>query len=66
MDPNGSTPPSVMMTRGSINHFFSGIGRGTALILQGKSGCPFKFLPRTVPTRVNGRMTKRQMQVTAT
>ena len=27
---------------------------------------PARFLPSTLPTRVRGRMTKRQMQVTAT
>ena len=27
---------------------------------------PARFLPRTLPTRVRGKMTKRQMQVTAT
>ena len=26
IDPKGKTPPSGMMTRGSMNHFFSGIG----------------------------------------
>lgn len=54
------------MTAGSINHFFSGIGRGTALTLQGKSGCPAKFLPSTVPTNVSGKMTNIQIHVTAT
>ena len=35
MDPNGSTPPRATITGGSMNHFFSGIGRGTALTRQG-------------------------------
>jgi hypothetical protein len=26
IDPNGRIPPSGMMTSGSMNHFFSGIG----------------------------------------
>lgn len=66
IDPNGSTPPSRIITSGSMNHFFSGIGRGTAFTLQGKSGCPSKFLPTTVPTRVSGKMTKIHIQVTTT
>ena len=47
-------------------HFFSGIGRGTVFTLHGTFGAPFRFLPSTVPTRVNGRMTKMTMLVTAT
>lgn len=35
MDPNGRMPPSATITAGSMNHFFSGIGRGTALTRQG-------------------------------
>lgn len=35
MEPNGNMPPKQMMTPGSINHFFSGIGLGTALMRQG-------------------------------
>ena len=34
--------------------------------LQGWSGVPARFLPSTVPTRVSGRITNRQMQLTAT
>ena len=34
IDPNGRMPPSMMMTRGSMNQRFSGMGRGTALILE--------------------------------
>jgi len=30
----GKIPPSRIITPGSINHFFSGIGLGTALILK--------------------------------
>ena len=33
MEPKGSTPPTATITQGSMNHFFSGIGLGTALIL---------------------------------
>lgn len=47
-------------------HFFSGIGRGTAFTRQGKLGWPERFLPRIVPTRFSGRMTKKQIQQTAT
>ena len=36
MDPNGRIPPRSTMTTGSMNHFFSGIGLGTALILGKK------------------------------
>ena len=35
MDPKGRIPPNITMTRGSINHFFSGIGLGTAFTRQG-------------------------------
>jgi hypothetical protein len=66
IDPKGSIPPSMMMASGSMNHFFSGMGLGTALTLHGWSGVPLRFLPRTVPTRVRGRITKKQMQETAT
>ena len=48
------------------HHFFSGIGLGTVLTLQGTFGAPYKFLPNTVPTKVNGRITKMTMLVTAT
>lgn len=47
-------------------HFFSGIGLGTALTRQGKFGWPDRFLPKMVPTRFRGRMTKKQIQQTAT
>ena len=66
MDPKGKIPPSIMITNGSINHFFSGIGLGTAFTRQGASGVPEMFRPRIVPTRVKGRITKMQMHVTAT
>jgi hypothetical protein len=66
IEPKGNTPPRMTITAGSMNHFFSGIGRGTALIRQGKSGCPAKLRPSTVPTNVNGSITKMQMHVTAT
>lgn len=51
---------------GNTYHFFSGIGRGTAFTRQGKFGWPDRFLPRIVPTRFSGRMTKKQIQQTAT
>lgn len=66
IEPNGNIPPSKIITSGSINHFFSGIGRGTALTRHGASGVPAKFLPRTVPANVNGKITNIQIQVTAT
>ena len=34
IEPKGRMPPRATMTQGSMNHFFSGIGRGTALILH--------------------------------
>lgn len=36
IEPNGRIPPRRTMTNGSMNHFFSGIGLGTALILENK------------------------------
>jgi hypothetical protein len=66
IDPKGKTPPRTTITAGSMNHFFSGIGRGTAFIRQGKSGWPAKLRPSTVPTSVNGRITNMHMHVTAT
>ena len=65
IDPKGRIPPSITITLGSINHFFSGIGLGTALILQGMLGCPAILRPNTVPTRVRGRITNRQIAITA-
>ena len=35
IDPKGSMPPNITITRGSINHFFSGIGLGTAFTRHG-------------------------------
>lgn len=66
IEPNGNIPPSIIITSGSMNHFFSGIGLGTAFTLQGASGVPAKFRPKIVPTSVSGSITKMQMQVTAT
>jgi hypothetical protein len=34
MLPKGRMPPSRMMVSGSMNHFFSGMGRGTAFTLR--------------------------------
>ena len=34
IDPKGRTPPTRTITQGSMNHFFSGIGLGTAFILK--------------------------------
>lgn len=66
IEPNGRIPPSIMITRGSMNHFFSGIGLGTAFTRQGASGVPARFRPRIVPTKVNGKITNIQIHVTAT
>lgn len=35
IEPKGRTPPSETIMAGSMYHFFSGIGRGTALTRQG-------------------------------
>lgn len=35
MEPKGRTPPKGMMVYNSMNHFFSGMGRGTAFTRQG-------------------------------
>lgn len=35
IDPKGKIPLANIITCGSINHFFSGIGRGTALVRHG-------------------------------
>ena len=66
MEPKGRMPPSATMTHGSMNHFFSGMGRGTALTRQGWSAAPARLRPSTLPTRLRGRMTNKQMEVTAT
>ena len=44
MDPKGSTPPTATITQGSMNHFFSGIGLGTALILGWRHTISLKVL----------------------
>ena len=66
IDPKGRMPPNSTIAHGSMNHFFSGIGLGTVLTLQGLSGSPEMFLPRIVPTRFRGRITKRQIHTTVT
>lgn len=66
IDPKGRIPPSMIITNGSINHFFSGIGRGTAFTRQGASGVPAKLRPKIVPTSVSGNITNIQIHVTAT
>ena len=45
IEPNGSTPPNATMTGISMNHFFSGIGLGTALTRHGLSDCPLILRP---------------------
>lgn len=66
IEPNGRIPPSIIITKGSMNHFFSGIGLGTALTLQGASGVPARLRPKIVPTKVSGKITNMQIHVTAT
>lgn len=66
IEPKGKIPPSIIITSGSMNHFFSGIGRGTAFTLHGASGVPARFRPKIVPTSVNGNITNMQIHVTAT
>ena len=65
MDPKGSIPPSITITAGSINHFFSGIGLGTAFTLQGTLVCPAMLRPNTVPIIVKGSITNKQIDITA-
>ena len=55
----------VLLRGGGPHHFFSGMGLGTVLTLQGLSGWPEMLLPRMVPTRLRGRITNRQMLATA-
>lgn len=55
-----------MIISGSMNHFFSGIGRGTAFTRHGASGVPARLRPRIVPTSVSGNITNMQIHVTAT
>jgi hypothetical protein len=64
IEPKGNIPLAKMITLGSMNHFFSGIGRGTAFVRQGLSATPLIFLPRTVPAAVNGKIMNRQIAVT--
>lgn len=66
IDPNGRIPPSIIITNGSMNHFFSGIGLGTAFTLHGASGVPARLRPKIVPTNVRGKITNIQIHVTAT
>ena len=35
IEPNGSKPPNRVIINGSVYHFFSGIGLGTALMRHG-------------------------------
>ena len=44
IDPKGRTPPTSTITQGSMNHFFSGIGLGTALILGQRHTISLKVL----------------------
>lgn len=66
MLPKGSSPPMREMMDGVKYHFFSGIGRGMVLTLQGLFGAPLQFLPTTVPRRAKGKEIKPQMTKTTT
>jgi hypothetical protein len=64
IDPKGNIPLANIITFGSINHFFSGIGLGTAFVRHGSLGSPLIFLPNTVPTAVNGKIINKHIAVT--
>jgi len=64
IEPNGSIPLASTIMDGSMNHFFSGIGRGTALVRHGWLVFPLIFRPKTVPIVVNGRIINKQIAVT--
>ena len=66
IDPKGRIPPRIEMTSGSINHLLFGIGLGTALTRQGVDVDPDKFLPKIVPIKLSGSITKSKMQTIAT
>ena len=57
IEPNGKSPPKKVITNGSVYHFFSGIGLGTALTRQGLLDDPLIALPNNVPIRLHGKMT---------
>lgn len=65
MDPNGRKPAMMEIEVGSKYHFLSGIGRGTTLILHGMSAWPLKLRPRSVPIKLSGRITNKQMAMMA-
>lgn len=57
IDPNGNRPPKSVMKSGSVYHFFSGIGLGTALTRHGWLDWPLMALPRRVPIKLHGNIT---------
>lgn len=61
MEPNGKRPPNRVITNGSVYHFFSGIGLGTALIRHGKFDCPLRARPNKVPIKLHGNIMNVQM-----
>jgi len=61
MEPKGNRPPNRVITSGSVYHFFSGIGLGTALIRHGKFDCPFRARPNNVPIKLHGNIMNVQM-----
>lgn len=63
IDPNGSKPPNKVITNGSVYHFFSGIGLGTALIRHGLFDWPLIALPSNVPIKLHGNMMNIQMAI---
>jgi hypothetical protein len=65
IEPNGSKPPKSVITKGSVYHFFSGIGLGTAFIRHGWFGWPLIALPSRVPIKLQGNITKTQIATIA-
>ena len=66
IDPNGKIPPRQAMTDGSMNQRVLGMGRGTALTLQGGAAFPDMLRPRIVPMRLSGRITNNIIHSIAT
>jgi hypothetical protein len=65
IDPKGSKPPNRIMDEGSVYHFFSGIGRGTAFMRHGKLDWPPMALPSKVPIKLHGKMINTQIAIIA-
>lgn len=65
IEPKGRRPPNKIIDKGSVYHFFSGIGRGTALIRHGKFGWPLIALPSSVPIKLHGKIMNIQIAIIA-